>query len=324
VFEIWSDNLLEGDWFSSLDKRMANAPIRTIGKRGTNPKIIDDLVFYDRPDIILLNGGKPVLVLEKTAEVPTGHNVGQRFARLVRSAEFGLPTFFFVPFDKRKQGVHSSMCNVNARLLRAMLRVGQIHDCPVLPVNWPCDDNGELLTDGTENEEISRLVSAVLNEMQGLATREILDYEIWVASELSRREAVYPSYKVPPKSVKFIETETFIAAQPFHRESFAPLLSRSRSLVYVMDMSPDKCKRQDPYTGMQFIYDYIWLRTGSRPQDRDTNLILHVPNVTKETWLDNNPDDYQTKSCNWYLTADAICLSDGVIAITNWPKHHDN
>ncbi len=324
MFEIWSDNLLEGDWFASLDGRLNSARIRTIGKRGTNPKIIDDLVFYDRPDIILLKNGNPALVLEKTAEVPTGHNVGQRFARLVRAAEFGVPTLFFVPFDKRKQGAHSSMCNVNARLLRAMLRVGQIHACPVLPVNWPCDDNGELVTDGTENEEIARLVTAVLNEMQGIATREILDYEIWVASELTRREKIYPSYRIPPKSVSFVETHKFFASQPFQDKSLAQLHSRAKSLVYVMDMAPDKCKRQDPYTGMQFIYDYIWLRTGSRPQDRESNLILHIPNVTKSTWLASNPDDHHTKSCNWYLTADAICLADGVIVITDWPKHHDN
>jgi hypothetical protein len=324
VFEIWSDNVLEGSWFATLDPRLSGAHIRIIGKRGTNPKIIDDLVFYDRPDIILLNRGNPVLVLEKTAEVPTGHNVGQRFARLVRAAEFGLPTFFFVPFDKRKQGAHSNLCNVNARLLRAMLRVGQIHECPVLPVNWPCDANGELVTDGTENEEISSLIGAVLNEMQGIEARELLDYEIWVTSEMDRREKIYPSYKIPPKSVRFVNTQAFISSQPVNEGSWAPLLSREKSLVYVMDMSPDKCKRQDPYTGMQFIYDYIWLRTGTRPQDRETNLILQIPNVTKATWLASNPDDHQTKSCNWYLTADAICLADGVIVITNWPKHHDN
>ena len=324
MFEIWSDNLLEGDWFSSLDVRLFDARIRIISGRGSNPQIIDDLVFYDRPDIILLEDGAPVLVLEKTAEVPTGHNVGQRFARLVRSAEYGLPTLFFVPFDKRKQGAHSSMCNVNARLLRAMLRVGDIHGCRVIPVNWPCNANGELVTDGTENESISKFVGATLDERGGGASSVLDEYRTWVSNELNRREAIYPRYKTPPSSVKIMPTGAFLDTLSYESAARNDLAARERSLVYVMDMAPSKCKRQDPYTGMQFIYDYLWLRTGPRPQDREGNLILQVPNVSKAVWEASNPNNYMTKSCNWYLIADAICLSDGLIHMSEWPKHHVN
>ena len=49
--------------------------------------IIQKLLKYDRPDIILVKEGVPKLVIEKTREVPTGHNVGQRFARLVNAVE---------------------------------------------------------------------------------------------------------------------------------------------------------------------------------------------------------------------------------------------
>jgi hypothetical protein len=82
-----------------------------------------------------------------------------------------------------------------------------------------------------------------------------------------------------------------------------------------MDMTPEKCRREDPYTGTQFIYDYGWLRNGPRPVDRETNLLIHVPKVTMKRWLEANPNDIQRKSSNWYLTADGIVLSDGIILI---------
>jgi hypothetical protein len=89
-YEIWGDNENESLWFQGLDSRLVSAKVRNIGPRGTNSEIVDSLVVYDRPDIILLADEKPILVLEKTAEVPTGHNVGQRVARLVRAAELSL------------------------------------------------------------------------------------------------------------------------------------------------------------------------------------------------------------------------------------------
>lgn len=320
-YEIWSDNLLEADWFSHLDKRIENAAICVIKGRGLNPKVIDDLVFYDRPDIILLADGSPVLVLEKTAEVPTGHNVGQRFARLVRAAEYGLTTLFFVPFDKRKLGKHSSMCNVNARLLRALRELGNIHNCPVLAVNWPCDSKGDLIIDGSENDQVSQIVSAILDLKSDRENDFLLQYETWLGLELERREKTFPAYKKLPKSVAIQNTNSFLRSRGLTSKH---LEARDESLVYTMKMTPAKCKRQDPYTGMQFVYDYAWLRNGPTPRDRTRNLVLNIPNVTKKTWIQMNPNDTATKSCNWYLDADAICLLDGIIEITDWPHHHDN
>jgi hypothetical protein len=323
-FQIWSDNALEAEWFQSLDKRLNNSSISIIQGRGSNSEIVDQLVIYDRPDIILLDhAGTPILVLEKTREVPTGHNVGQRVARLIRAAEFGLPTFFFLPFDARKHGKYSSMCTINTRLIKAMLRVGEIHDCPVLPVNWPCDDDGELVISGKENAELSKLISATLDSHEGTFNETLDSHKELMERELELRESAYPPYGELPKSAKIDDTKSFLDGLGLLSNLNAPgLLERETSLVYKMEMTPDNCKRQDPYTGMQFIYDYGWLREGPSPKDRSRNLILHVPLVNLETWMKNNPDDYRSKSCNWYLTADAIVLSDGIIRLENWPLHH--
>lgn len=325
-FYIWSDNALEAEWFASLDPRLNESRVQIIQKRGSNIQVIEDLVAYDRPDIILLDKeGNPVLVLEKTREVPTGHNVGQRVARLVRAAEFGLPTFFFLPFDARKHGTFSSMCTINVRLLRAMLRIGEVHKCDVLPVNWPCDADGELIVDGSENLRLSALIGSVLDSRIGKANDVLEVYEQEVLLELEFRENAYPPYRGLPKSVLVEGTSSFFSRIGIPVEENAKsLLKRKESLIYVMNMTPDKCKRQDPYTGMQFIYDYTWLRKGPSPRSRQKNLILHFPLVDKKTWIKKNPEDYKSKSCNWYLTADAIVLCDGIIYIENWPLHHDS
>jgi hypothetical protein len=244
-------------------------------------------------------------------------------ARLIRAAEFGLPTFFFLPFDARKHGKYSSVCTINTRLIKAMLRVGEIHDCPVLPVNWPCDDDGELVINGNENHELSKLIGATLDAQEGAFNDSLEAHRDLMKVELELRESTYPPYGELPKSAKIQNTKSFLDGLGFSLNSDSQgLLRRDKSLVYKIEMTPENCKRQDPYTGMQFIYDYAWLRDGPSPKDRSTNLLLHVPLVNMETWMRNNPEDYSTKSCNWYLTADAIVLSDGIIRLEHWPLHH--
>jgi hypothetical protein len=322
-WEIWSDNLIEADWFKNLDVRMDSGATYTIGRRNSNPVHIENLIAYDRPDIILCDSGKPILVVEKTAEVPTGHNVGQRVARLVRSAEYGLTTLYFLPFEARKHGKYSSMCNINPRLLRAMLKMGEIHNCSVLPVNWPCDEYGELISDGSEDTVMSELMRDALDSYEATGIVVLDDcHETSLRLEINEREASFPPYRELPKSAEVLATRHFLKDKQLTDEAREHLQLRPESLVYTMDMSPEKSGRQDPYTGMQFIYDYGWLRTGPRPADRDLNLILNIPRVDLKTWTQKNPEDYGSKSCNWYLTADAIVLSDGIIHLTDWPLHH--
>ncbi len=92
----------------------------------------------------------PRIVLEKTREVPTGHNVGQRFARLVNAAEEGVMVIFFLPFIARKHGKYSSVCYIPARLFTALQKIEIIHQIPILAINWPSDSLYELIRDNSE------------------------------------------------------------------------------------------------------------------------------------------------------------------------------
>lgn len=319
TYEIWSDNLNEADWFQNLDSRLMSARIRTIGRRASNPDCIELLIQYDRPDIILTLDERPILVVEKTQEVPTGHNVGQRFARIVRAAELGVPTLYFFPFDARKHGQYSGVCNVNARLLLALKRVSLVHSVPVLPVNWPSDSHGTLVWSGEENDVMAKLVAELLSNLGAVGPRWV-EQQKYAEQEYEDRTSAFPKYLDLPSSVEIVPTLEMESRFPIRVEDLPPrTLARPSSLIYKMDMSPDKCRRQDPYTGMQFIYDYGWLRTGVNPAQRGGNLFLWIPRVSTREWLVANPEDYSTKSCNWYLIADGIILQDGFLAIENWP-----
>jgi hypothetical protein len=316
TYEIWGDNENESLWFQSLDQRLEAASLRNIGRRGTNSELVDSLVVYDRPDIILLLDKKPILVLEKTAEVPTGHNVGQRVARLVRAAEHQIPVLYFLPFDARKHGAFTGICSINTRLIRAMVRMSEIHDVPVLPVEWPSrGEDGELVIDGSQDSKLATLVSSLLDSYPSKWNKEIKNYEHWLESELERRNSVYPPYKKLPLSARIEKTAQFLDGLDFETKKYASLLRRPNTLIYKMEMAPESCRREDPYTGTQFIYDYGWLRDGPKPSDRKSNLLIHVPKVTVKRWREANPNDPQRKSSNWYLTADGIVLKDGIILI---------
>jgi hypothetical protein len=317
MYTIYADNLVEGDWFTGLSPALEGAEIRLIGSRGRNPACIEELVRYDRPDIILLRDGEPVLVLEKTREVPTGHNVGQRVARLVRAAEEHVPVIKYFPYDAKKHGDYAGMCNLNIRLLKTFEQMTEIHGIPVVAVNWPCDKHGELIDDGSENEGIAALVDGYLASDLAHDCDEFVACEESMAKEYKRRLARRSSYGELPNSVEIVATARFLASAGgcVDNASAAKLEARPKTLVYTMNMTPEKCRREDPYTGMQFIYDYTCCRSGESPGEKHTNLVLRFPLIPKAIWLEKNPDDPARKSCNWYLTANGLLFSDAYLPL---------
>jgi len=129
MFSIYCDSLIEAEWFQNLSEKFKDSKIIKIKERSKNNNVIEDLIKYDRPDIILTKKGKALLVVEKMKEVPTGHNVGQRMARIVRASELQIPCIYFFPYRARKHGKHTSICNVNARLFFAINKINEINKC---------------------------------------------------------------------------------------------------------------------------------------------------------------------------------------------------
>lgn len=314
MFDIYYDSLTEADWFSTLNPAFDIDENRyhVIGRRGTNTPLVDKITEYDKPDIIVIKDGKPLLVLEKTQEVPTGHNVGQRFARLVRAIELGIPTIYFFPFDAKKHGEYAGICNLNIRLLEAARKIYELHDTPLLCVNWLTDSQGEIIVDGSENDTMIELLKSYVDSGFNKKCSGFIEHLKYHNSEYSRRLHARPAYAKMPPSVTQEKTSTVINRFGI---TDAPQAFKNRPYTYIyrMDMTPEKCKRQDPYTGTTFIYDYMVCRNGEKVSDKINNLVLHFPNLTVDTWKEKNPNNPATKSCNWYLTANMFILKDGVI-----------
>ena len=318
--KIFCDDLQEGRWFSSLSTYLAHAPLLTVGSRGSNPAFVEKLLRYDRPDIVLVIDNQPKVVIEKTSEVPTGHNIGQRFGRMVNAVEEGVAVAYFLPFKAMKHGRYANVCYVNARLFEAFKKMEEIHKVPVLAIEWPCDDRFELIRDGTEDKLIKQFTEEIF--------RVNFDYgKVPVISKIHNsmieeyREQIRetPRYLNPPPSVRIIRTSDFVKSISSKvKEEKLPeaFLSRAETVMYRFDMTPEHCRREDPYTGTQFIYDYIWCRNGPNPRDKFRNLVLMSPLISKQRWLEANPNNPGRKSCVYYVTANMIVLSDGIIICT--------
>ncbi len=310
--DIYYDSLTEATWFASLNPEfnMDDNNYYIINRRGNNPQVIEEITKYDKPDIIVLKDKKPILVIEMTQEVPTGHNVGQRFARLVRSIEMETPAIYYFPFDAKKHGKYSSICNLNIRLLKAAKKMLLIHNTPLLCVNWLTDKNGEIITDGTENNRIKELLASYVSSNYNKNCIEFEKELINMENEYNKRLNIRPAYADLPPSVSIEQTNNII--NKFHIEDADQFFkSKLQTYVYTIEMTPQKCKRQDPYTGTTFIYDYIACRNGKKVEDKSNNLALYFPNIEKEEWFQRNPNDLSTKSSNWYLTANILLFKNG-------------
>ena len=298
-FELWGDSLLESDWFKTLNSALFGCKAHKIGPRGKNPKHIEKLVLYDRPDIILCRKDRPILVLEKTREVPTGHNIGQRLGRVVRALECSTPVLTVIPFRARKHGTHTSICEINPRVLRSAIKMGNLHDTPCLFLDWQTDIQGELIGDGSSAKGLKNVVDSALKANCNLKNFEVKKVLSTMETCADKLEKDYPPYLKPPGSVTF-ETIPATIEHSKHR----------RFCVYKINMSKNACRREDPYTGMQFLYDYLYCRHGTLVHEKSVALVLSFPNLTRHDFETSNPNNPHRKSCLWYATANELWFSD--------------
>ncbi len=100
AFTVLYDEPHEAAWFKALHPELSDADEVPLDQATGDH--LRRVLGYDRPDVVLLRDGSPILVVEETVEVPSGHNVGQRFARLAAAAEQGVPCLYFGPYKAKK------------------------------------------------------------------------------------------------------------------------------------------------------------------------------------------------------------------------------
>lgn len=313
VYKVYYDAYQEARWFTKQVPLLNDLPDSDLIPLNTvtnNPEIAR-MLRYDKPDIIVAQDDKVVLAFEKTTEVPTGHNVGQRFARIVCSAEERVPFVYFFPFVARKHGTYTSVCWVNARLFDATRNLSKFHSIPILPVDWPVDTDYELIRDGTQDRFVSKVLTELFNNNFSLSTPIIK--EVYKTMEEKYNEAVtrHPSYADLPNTALIVRTGDYISGLkdriPINLPDY--FSSREKSLIYTIGM---RYVRSDPYTGTQLIYDYAKCRKGPSKTDRDVNLVLYMPHITYEMWNKASRSLSRKDVKLFSIFSDAIQFKNGV------------
>lgn len=282
-WRVYFDDVQEGIWFTGLHPELQQAALAPItGAVGANGKL-EAVLRYDRPDIVLAADDEPVLVLERTVEVPSGHNVGQRFARLAAAAEARVPLVYFGPYVARKHGgITAGPRWMNLRLFDALAALSRINDTATTTIRWPVDAHYEILQQPAKDEQVRRYLETFFAAYASCGAAG-LSAEIMRSSvqrELLAEQRAFAAgvksagrYERPPPSVTIASGER--AAERF---GIAELATHAEIVLYTVGM---RKIRSDPYTGMAMLYRYLYVLA---EPERDRRLILHFPHVEEAAW----------------------------------------
>lgn len=309
MLDILYDAYQEGRWFADLHPLLSTARLEPFPQSPTGE--LGAVLAYDRPDIVLLDDGRPILVVERTIEVPSGHNVGQRFARLAAAAQRRVPTVYFGPYAAYKHGGDTQGPRyMNLRLFQAIDALNQMEDAAVVTIRWPVDGDYEIVRDAAKDQRMRAFMDVffdlyrefgVPNMTHSLRTspfehQQEQERAHFIATEVARPE----QYDVPPSSV--VLTVGSSRTNP----PLPPELHGQPVAIYQVGM---RNLRSDPYTGMALLYSYLYCGGMNRPIRK---LILWFPHIAQNTWDEaagRTPDAKHIKLHR--LAGDAVVFKDG-------------
>jgi hypothetical protein len=317
-FRILYDEPHEAAWFRSLHPDLRDVPEEAITAAEQWPTI-QNVLLYDRPDIILLDGNKPILVVEETVEVPSGHNVGQRFARIAAAAECGVPCLYFGPYVAQKHGGETAGPRyMNLRLFQAIDAMVRITGTAVTTINWPVDEHCEVRRDREKDHAVRLYMSTFLAAYRSMGlprvNAELLSSGVQMRMLAERRAFAQSSirnpeqYDTPPGSVEFLSTTAF-GKRHGPGVSLKTSSKTSQVVLYKVGMTNI---RSDPYTGMAMLYRYLYIL-----EHADRALFLHFPNITTQMWRSAAQTNGRKDIRLFRIAAEAIAFSDGVISREN-------
>lgn len=285
TYQIFCDSLQEGRWFQNLNINFAEAELIIIPNTMREKRLfeIDRVLQYDRPDIILKDNGNIIFVLERTVEVPSGHNVGQRFGRLAAAAQERIPVVYFGPYMAYKHGgATAGPRYMNLRLFYSLQNLSQRYNTAVTTINWPVDVHCEVLRTPQKDERLIEYLNLFLTYYNAHGFEGLTEYikesafqQEQYAEQIhfARRTIQNPEqYNVPPDSVEIMPVTQFI-----NRYVEIPDLNPRIQQIELYHIGMTYI-RSDPYAGMSALYHYLY---GSD----DVVQILHFPNIPYENWL---------------------------------------
>ena len=157
--EVFFDEETDIDRFKKYDPIFSSSPFIKLKDYGKgNLPYVDKLLRCDKPDTIIIKNKKPVFGLEYTREVPTGHNHTQRYGRIACASEEKVMSVFFAPWKSMKHGKNKRAVQKAVRDLICQQRMAEIHQIPILSIEWPTDKNYEVIEDtDISDKEIKNL-----------------------------------------------------------------------------------------------------------------------------------------------------------------------
>ena len=311
MLRIYYDDIQEGVWFQSLHADLEEVELVSISNTDRASPQIQKILSYDRPDIVLADSDDPILVIERTIEVPSGHNVGQRFARLAAAAQCKVPVVYFGPYAAYKHGgATQGPRYMNLRLFYALELMSKIEDVAITTINWPVDENYEIIRSPEKDDRIKQYLNLFfdiyyrmsLPEVNASIIKSKFEQEQLNGRRIFIREQVKKpeQYDSPPSSVVIgpIVGEVI----PYSKLKHAETVLYKIGMTYI---------RSDPYTGMVMLYDYLY---AGGPNKRNRNIVLHMPNITQSMWYKASNSSRDRKDIRLYkLSSDGILFKDGYI-----------
>lgn len=312
AYTVLYDEPHEAAWFKNLHADLANAEEISLDEAADTQRL-NGVLGYDRPDIVLIRNDEPILVVEETVEVPSGHNVGQRFARLAAAAEHRVPCLYFGPYKAKKHGGETAGPRyMNLRLFGALDAMTRVTGTAMTTINWPVDEHCEVRRDAAKDDDVREYIRTLLRldpsiDHDGL-NRAMLESEIHKRmlverDEFSRTLVRGDQYDLPPNSVEFLTSSTFESSHGIHPSQVG--INTEEIVLYNVGMNSI---RSDPYTGMAMLYHYLYIA-----EHPDRSLILWFPNITFELWR-RAARNQRRKDIRLYKhSAEAILFRDALV-----------
>jgi hypothetical protein len=313
MLRIYYDAYQEGMWFKKLHPALSAAELHPFPEGRSELEDLGRVLAYDRPDIVLTDETRPILVVERTIEVPSGHNVGQRFARLAAAAQSGVPCVYFGPYAAYKHGGETSGPRfMNLRLFQALDAVMAIEECPVTTIRWPVDAEYEIIQQPRKDDRLREYLTLFFTEYERNPRRvasAILNSEFERQQEEERQRFVSrevkrsADYDGPPPSLEIGRPRDFGLPAAAARTLGEEIVFYRVGMRYI---------RSDPYTGMAILYAYLYcggLRRRLRP------LVLWFPYISVSAWQTAARRGGGTKTIRLFrLVSDGILFADGYLS----------
>ena len=281
---IYCDDFQEGIWFQSLDARLTDAKLEVIPSQREKIERLGlySVLKYDRPDIILQYNNEIIFVLERTVEVPSGHNVGQRYGRLLAAAEAGIPAVYFGPYAAYKHGGNTAGPRyMNLRLFYALRKVSKMYNTAVTTINWPVDHQYEVLRTPEKDKRLKQYLQLFFDYYDHNGSNGLSDYiyhsdfqrqQYLEQDNFAQREIRNPEqYDVPPESLEIISTTEFN-----RRYGLDAHFANQIQCVVLYHVGMTNI-RSDPYTGMAALYTNLY-------GDENSAVILEFANIESACW----------------------------------------